>query len=120
MALETTVRTRDGEGFDMTMCDLHWFLLRSQLDEAGLTEFVSKSGAEVVLRLMEGDREGDPLIGAHNAILQNALRRNGGPFAGCPLCRAPALGVKAKDWVARAVHDECELGPWLKASLGSN
>lgn len=81
----------------MKFCSLHWTQLRAAIDARGLTPFVAQGGEEAARRLAEGG-EGrssfDPLLGAHNAILSNALSTAGldlmqaGHDGGeiCPLC----------------------------------
>lgn len=109
----------------MKFCADHWSQLRAAVDARGLTPFVAHGGEEAARRLVEGG-EGrssfDPLMGAHNAILSNALRTAGLDLmqAGadsadlCPLCyllaecRCEHRGTPQcpfATWVDRAADD---------------
>jgi len=62
----------------MKFCQPHWDQLREELKKQGLYFMVSKSGEEVVNRFVkEGDGQAvapDPLMEAHNMILQRGLQ----------------------------------------------
>lgn len=105
----------------MQFCQPHWEALRAAIRARGLDHFVAPGGAAMVDRVTSGDFE--PLLGAHNAIVQNAVS-----FAGlevmdanddgserCPLCFLVArCGCTAKQpgpcdferWVDRAADDQ--------------
>lgn len=75
------------------MCKEHWSELRERIAERGLNSFVATSGEEAARRMVEGGF--DPLMGAHNRILENCLRIGGlgvmfasdGGQDVCMLCR---------------------------------
>jgi hypothetical protein len=84
----------------MKMCMPHWTALRAAIDARGLAALVADNGekaaANVASELADGQTidNFDPLMGAHNAILSNALDAAGAVilFAApdgsdvCPLC----------------------------------
>jgi hypothetical protein len=77
----------------MRMCDAHWQQLKTAIEDRGLGKFIAKNGEAAVAKLtsetMNEQEAFEPLIGAHNAILMNALEAVGFQlFAsdGCPLC----------------------------------
>lgn len=59
----------------MKFCQAHWDLLRTKIDEAGLSAFIADGGEAVAKRMVDGGFE--PLLGAHNAIMSNALDQFG-------------------------------------------
>lgn len=110
----------------MKFCADHWAQLRAAIDARGLTPFVPQGGEEAARRMAEGGegRGGfDPLMGAHNAIVSNALGTAGleimAPNADgserCPLCyllsecRCEHRGTPQcpfATWVDRAADDQ--------------
>lgn len=84
----------------MRMCADHWASLRAAIDAAGLGALVAENGEDATRRLAESSRNGttidtfEPLLGAHNAILSNALalaglqimHPNEDGTERCPLC----------------------------------
>lgn len=79
----------------MQFCKVHWEQLRTAIKERGLDHLVSKSGEEAVQRMVEeiegveSNNNFDPLIAAHNMILDRALQMGGlYLFSGdyCPIC----------------------------------
>ena len=101
----------------MQFCDAHWWLLKEEIADRGLSDLVAASGQEVALRLSSGGF--DPLMGAHNVILMELVRVAGPGLMtidGCPVCE----GNKAHDegcldstcrpdwydaWLAHAAED---------------
>lgn len=89
----------------MKMCKTHWDALRAAIDACGLNKLVSKSGDEVVRRMVQGGS--DPLMDAHNLILANALDKGGLAILmdnedgteRCPVCY---LGVP--EWIEFAAR----------------
>lgn len=108
----------------MKFCADHWTKLRAAIDARGLSAFVAHDGADAMRRTVEGDdgRSGfDPLMGAHNAIVANALSARLGGLAimtpnedgseRCPLCHLVAACGCGADcpfttWVDRAADDQ--------------
>lgn len=110
----------------MKFCGDHWSQLRAALDARGLASFIPQVGKEAARRLAAGGegRDGfDPLMGAHNAIVANALSTAGmevmQPAADgtdrCPLCfllaecRCAHKGTPQcpfASWVDRAADDQ--------------
>lgn len=116
----------------MKFCTTHWESLRQAITDRGLDRFVSPDGEELARRLADesqGNPERsnfDPLMGAHNAILSNALRIVGVDIImpshdgshRCPLCfvgEQEALAVmeygrenvalRTDSWIDRATID---------------
>jgi hypothetical protein len=105
----------------MRFCSAHWDDLRSKIEAAGLSSFISSGGEEAAKRMVENGF--DPLMGAHNAIVGNAMDAAG--FAimmpnddgidRCPLCFliggcgcGKGEGCPYRTWPDRAVADQIE------------
>lgn len=80
----------------MEFCTPHWDALRTAIKDRGLEVLVAESGPEVVGKMKRQLTDKtvtvdsfDPLMGAHNAIVTNALQLTGIAVLqqdGCPLC----------------------------------
>jgi hypothetical protein len=103
----------------MKFCQPHWDDLKAKIEAAGLGTFVAKSGEKVVDKMLGGDFE--PLMGAHNAILSNAMSaaglnvmmQNEDGSDRCPLCylidNCPCGrgdGCPFRAWPQRAVDEQ--------------
>jgi hypothetical protein len=89
-----------GKQFAVKFCEDHWALLRKAIDDRGLGGFVADSGEQLGKMMVSEATEGrtvdnfDPLMGAHNAIMSNALDLVGIALCApnedgserCPLC----------------------------------
>lgn len=114
----------------MKFCQDHWDRLRAAITARGLDELVAADGAQAARRLAAELDAGpsltnfDPLMGAHNAILNNALTNmppgaaitmlqapDDAPDKGCPLCvlNANVPGQPEPNsfdrWIERAADD---------------
>jgi len=106
-------------GFRLRFCKAHWDELREKIRERGLYQFVAKDGAEAMQRMVEGGF--DPLMSAHNRILENALSIGGlGLMVGdlCPLCElinqcqcGQGDGCPFKAFTTKAADEQLE---WAK------
>lgn len=103
----------------MRMCSECWSKLRTAIDSRGLGGFVMKSGEAIVAKMMAPKNESEafePLFGAHNALVANALQAGGiGLMAGdgCPLCTLAGLcqcglgdQCAYRTWIDRAADDQ--------------
>lgn len=102
----------------MKFCEDHWTKLRTAIDERGMTKLVSKSGEEAARRTTEGGF--DPLMGAHNSIVSNALERaglelmNANPDGSerCPMCflgsHCENCAVIVETWIGKAADGALE------------
>lgn len=122
------------------MCADHWAALRGAIEARGLAELVAATGEEAARRMQAEAHEGrtidnfDPLMGAHMAILTNALSARGVDIMlpnedgteRCPLCfltldhaagcRDPDCRVGSFDkWIERAADDQ--LAAWRAMQL---
>lgn len=115
----------------MKFCQPHWAALRKAIDDRGLGHLVAKGGDVAAQRMVE-QNDGltlanfEPLMGAHNRILQKALEIGGlGVLAddGCPLetlermhaegcrdpnCRDKGIAHPFEHWIDKAA-DEAKL-----------
>lgn len=119
----------------MKFCSGHWAKLRAKIDELGLSGLVAKSDEEAVNRqfdqLERGQRDAeavtktnfDPLMGAHWAIVSNAMNLVGLNLVApnedgserCPLCyiqkehdahcAVPDCKQNYDVWIERAADD---------------
>lgn len=114
----------------MKFCADHWQGLRAAITARGLDELVAGDGARVARRMKAELEDGpslanfDPLMGAHNAILNNALGNmprgaamamlsapDDAPSEACPLCvlNANSPGQPEPNsfdvWIDRAADD---------------
>jgi hypothetical protein len=112
----------------MRMCDTHWQELRKAIADRGLESFVATNSENAAAKLeaqwKDGEAKGnfDPLMGAHNAILTNALELaglyvlepNDDGSERCPLCfleegcrakHTEAEPCQYKSWPGRAADD---------------
>lgn len=102
----------------MKFCAAHWAELRGAVEAAGLGDLIAKSTAELEARLRahhSGNAKAvDPLLMAHNMILNNAVRRVGISLMGnnadgterCPLCFVIDGCICTKG-------DQCEYRQWI-------
>lgn len=64
----------------MHFCDDHWSALRAEVEKQGLSSLVPEGGEKAAAAMASQAQEGltidnfDPLMGAHNAIVMNALQ----------------------------------------------
>jgi hypothetical protein len=114
----------------MKFCEAHWAALRKAIDDRGLTPLVAPDGVEATRRVVENLKHGDtpqnfdPLMGAHNAIVSNAMgiaglaimQSNADGSPRCPICFlnqcAKADGrpdVTFDSWIERAADDAAKL-----------
>lgn len=120
----------------MKFCQAHWDDLKTKIEAAGLGRFVAKSGEAVMNKLVDdlqgaGDAAAnfEPLMGAHNAILSNALNvaglavmvQNDDGSDRCPICflidNCPCgRGEECpfRTWPQRAVDDQVAEAKRLK------
>lgn len=80
----------------MQFCDVHWQKLRAAIDARGLSDYVPANGTEAADKMRDATTRGeftaanfDPLMGAHNTIVRNALNLAGLAVLqhdGCPIC----------------------------------
>lgn len=89
----------------MKFCNTHWEKLRAAIEERGLTPLVSDGGASVAEKMADAGGTGlrldnfDPLMGAHNKIVEHALgavglalfQPNDDGSPRCPICYLTAL-----------------------------
>lgn len=122
----------------MKFCKEHWDKLREDIDAAGLSHLIAKTGEAAVKRLMDMQAKKavppDPLIECHNMILQRAIEVMGtgimmkndaeGDGHYCPICEAnknmaPHPETKRNcgdEWIATIVpfiKDEYRKEGWL-------
>jgi hypothetical protein len=109
------------------MCMDHWNELKTAIKAAGMWDMVASDGSEAVNKFVESvDKPTienfDPLITAHNLILQQALRVCGGAIlesddgGTCPLCAAADEVHKMlpANWISGAIGDCIARGEMLK------
>jgi len=80
----------------MRMCMTHWDTLKDAIKARGLYEAVSHSGKDVAAKLVDQNtgvtsKNFDPLMYAHNRILENLMSIGGAAVMlqdGCPICYA--------------------------------
>lgn len=117
----------------MKVCQPHWTELKEAIAARGLDQFVARDGAEVARRMAADGAAAEaakasfePLMGAHNAILSNALRivgtdvflLNEDGSDRCPLCYLgkvevelvaehgrESVGLRTETWIGRAADD---------------
>jgi hypothetical protein len=79
----------------MKFCQTHWGKLRDAIDARGLTPLISIGGKSAAEKMISACTEGpsldnfDPLLGAHNKIVEHAMSAGGLAVIlqeGCPLC----------------------------------
>jgi len=97
----------------MKMCPTCWSSLKKAIEERGLGQFVAKSSEALAEKLTTVEFE--PLMGAHNALVANALDAGGLELLaheGCPLCFlidrcACGMGERCsfRTWIDRAADD---------------
>lgn len=106
----------------MRFCENHWAELRQAIADRGLAKFTSPDGAEAARRLVAGASGSDarsafdPLMGAHNAIVANALEWSGLTLMlpnddgseRCPLC----FLIAGCDCKARG-ETTCAFATWI-------
>ncbi len=106
-------------------------MLKDAVEERGLSKYVAKDGVEAARRLVVG--EFDPLMGAHNRILENVVQMMGSAVlltSGCPLCeiskwhtegcKDPSCAVTSYDhWVDKAADESLEVAR-ERGLLGAN
>lgn len=93
----------------MRFCQLHWSRLRRAVQDQGLWDLVSKDGQTAEARADEG--EFDPLIGAHDLVIQTALDAGGLAVLGsnndgserCPVCYGMAFDPEFDQTLENAV-----------------
>ncbi len=120
----------------MKFCQPHWDALRAEIDRVGLGGFVAKDGREAMqktVRSLEQAKEGaaagaaqfEPLMGAHWAIVGNAMDfvglalmvQNEDGSDRCPICyltadhkancKQPECKIETFDhWIGHAVTDQ--------------
>jgi hypothetical protein len=105
----------------MKFCKSHWDELRKALDDRGLMNLVAKDSQQLMDKMAKEIADGqpsaatfDPLIGAHNAILSNALdivgldlmMPNDDGSDKCPLCYA-ITNCRCNR------GDECDFRKWI-------
>jgi len=85
------------------MCKEHWEQLRNRIAELGLSGLVSENGATATRRMESADEFGlnianfDPLIGAHNLLIDQLIRVGGEGLVqhpGCPVCIVDYIHTK--------------------------
>lgn len=99
----------------MRICEKHWDMLRTAIDERGLSKFVSRDGqaaAEKIKAQMQRqapEETFDPLLAANISIWSNALEIGGmyllsGDY--CPICESEAHGSHPGDWWINHAADD--------------
>lgn len=104
----------------MRMCKTHWEKLRSALETRGLGAFIAKTDEELKAKFDKEPPDFEALLGAHNAILSNALNAAGMELMQkepdgserCPLCFLktcpcgdPACAARYESWIDHAADD---------------
>lgn len=101
----------------MKICQPHWDLLKSAIDERGLMHLVSNSG-QVAAEKIQGQLSGqpeketyDPLLAANFAIWSNAIEMGGLYLIGdgnqyCPICESESHGSHNAEWWIKNAADE--------------
>lgn len=120
----------------MKFCQPHWDKLKTALVERGLEPLMVKT-SEAMHRRMQVELRGDahpadmfePLMGAHNAILANALSAGGLALMApkddgsdwCPICFLktcecgdPACPERFESWVEKAADEQLAQAHALK------
>lgn len=117
----------------MKFCTDHWQKLRDEVARQGMESLVPTSGAEAMAKLASDLEAGasrvsfDPLMGAHNAIVANAMRYVGLELLlpnedgtdRCPFCFLQVKHVEAckepacewtyeKSWIPGSVNEQRE------------
>jgi hypothetical protein len=103
----------------MRMCMPHWNALKAAIDARGLSQFIAKDGDEVQRRA--DTKSFEPLLGAHNAILAQAinvgglevLMQNDDGQELCPICffqdrckcGAPDCKERYEKWIEFSAED---------------
>jgi hypothetical protein len=125
----------------MKMCPDHWSRLRAAISDRGLDDLVAKGGVRAARNLKSEIEDGpsmanfDPLMGAHNAILNNALDNmphgaalgmltspDDAPEQGCPLCVLNANVPNQAEpnsfdvWIERAADDMKKLADEMRSA----
>ena len=114
----------------MQMCEEHWVAMREGCVEAGLESYMTGDGDKAIARLKDAYERGkltlanfEPVLVAHNMIVQNAINNYGLAVMeqeGCPLCwmtkyhaelcRNPNCDITNYDhWVEYAVIDTVDM-----------
>lgn len=118
----------------MQFCNEHWDKLRALIASAGMGHLVSKSGEELAKRMTKPVSVPDPLIEAHNMIMERSLSQLGLYIMGtnedcdnkhfCPICEAnknlpahPETKESCGDWFINSIvpylKDEYTREGWL-------
>jgi hypothetical protein len=121
----------------MRFCSAHWGKLRLSIRDRGLDQFVSTSGSVLADRMAKGidgdDTKArfDPLMGAHNAIVSNAMGfvglalmvQNEDGSDRCPICfldkdhkeKCQRLGCTDtfEEWIDKAADEQLSLAKRL-------
>lgn len=125
----------------MKFCQDHWDRLRAAITDRGLDDLIAKGGVRAARNLKSEIEAGpsmanfDPLMGAHNAILNNALDNmppgaamamltspDDAPEQSCPLC---VLNANVPDqsmpdsfdvWIEHAADDMKKLADELRSA----
>ena len=111
----------------MRMCSSHWSRLRQAIEDRGLSSLVAEDGERAAKNLVSEVQDGpgidnfDPLMGAHNAIITNALgvaglalfnkKPDGSEW--CPLCFL--VEVVKPDHDRNCRDDDCPGSPNYEA-----
>lgn len=108
-------------GRGVKFCAEHWADLKAKVDAAGLSSFISNGGEEAAKRMVENGF--DPLMGAHNALVSNAMSTAGLAIMmpnddgtdRCPLCFlingcpcAEGEACSYRTWMDRAVAEQAD------------
>jgi len=112
------------------MCKEHWVALHDELVRGGLESYMTDDGEKALNRLKDSNERGkltlanfEPMMVAHNLILQNAVNNFGIAVIaqeGCPLCwMTEAHTIMCRDpncdksnfdhWIRYAVGDTVEM-----------
>lgn len=100
----------------MKFCQNHWDMLRTEVAEQGLTDWIAPDGATAIAQLIDQTKQGtstpvnyDPLMDAHNMIMTRAIEGLGlmvmGPDFGCPICFLNER--RSEDGACTCGHPEC-------------
>lgn len=94
----------------MKFCDNHWSRLRESIEKYGLTGLIAENGEQLAESIMRGSRgentvvDFDPLMGAHNMLLQLSTNFVGSSILLSPEHKCPACELEKYNW--------CEGAAW--------
>lgn len=103
----------------MKMCQKHWDMMRQEVVDQGLGDWVAKDGETMAMQLTDQIKKGgehtavnyDPLMAAHQMILSRCMDMIGlgvlNPDFGCPICRFNEM--RTEDGRCGCGRPDCEV-----------